>query len=189
MEYRPYYDYLHNIVALTQIPDTNFHDTSFDSFLRFLNPFFGINILWTRSMIYIAKASLALATIIVMMKNVRNQTFISGETRGVTMLNAIPSLFVLMTLASPIVWDHHGVFVTLSFLLLLKCIESPSMWIWFGFAYFIEFIMPSFDFFPWSYGRLIAPIIILGLMWGIPKKQEPSRFFDSANAWFVKFPI
>jgi hypothetical protein len=185
----PYFDYLHNIVALTQIPDTNFHDTSFDSFLRFLNPFLGINILGTRIMIYIAKASLALGTILVMMKNVRNRTFISGEMRGITMLNAIPSLFVLMTLASPIVWDHHGVFVTLSFLLLLKCIESPSMWIWFGFAYFIEFIMPSFDFFPWSYGRLIAPIIILGLMWGIPRKQEASSFFNSTNAWFVKFPI
>ncbi len=185
----PYFDYLHNIVALTQIPDTNFHDTSFDSFLRFFNPFIGINILWTRIMIYIAKASLALAAIIVMAKNVRNQSFFSGDARGNTMLNAIPSLFVLMTLASPIVWDHHGVFVTLSFLLMLKCIESPSMWMWFGFAYFVEFIMPSFDFFPWSYGRLIAPMIILALMWGITKKQESSRFFDSANAWFVKLPI
>lgn len=185
----PYYDYLHNIVALTQIPDTNFHDTSLDSFLRFFNPFLGINIFWTRIMIYIAKASLALATIIVMARNIRNKFFLSGEVRGNIMLNAIPPLFILMTLASPIVWDHHGVFVTLSFLLMLKRIESPIVWMWFGFAYFVEFIMPSFDFFPWSYGRLIAPMIILGLMWGIPKKQEASRFFDSANAWFIKLPI
>jgi hypothetical protein len=184
----PYYDYLHNIVTLTQIPDTNFHDTSFDSFLRFLNPFFGINILWTRVMIYIAKAALALAAIAAMTKNIRNQAFVNGDTSGNLMLNAIPSLFVLMTLASPIVWDHHGVFVTVSFLLMLKCIESPSAWIWFGFAYFLEFIMPSFDFFPWSYGRLLAPIIILVLMWGIPRKQE-SHFFNSVNAWFVKLPI
>ena len=185
----PYFDYLHNIVALTQISDTNFHDTSFDSFLRFFNPFLGINIIWTRMMIYIAKASLALATIIVMARNVRNRSFITGEVLGNKILNAIPSLFVLMTLASPIVWDHHGVFVTLSFLLMLKRIESPSMWMWFGFAYFVEFILPSFDFFPWSYGRLIAPMIILGLMWGIPKEQEDSNFFNSANAWFIKLPI
>ena len=185
----PYYDYLHNIVALTQIPDTNFHDTSFDSFLRFFNPFLGVNIFWTRIMIYIAKGLLALVTIIVMIQNIRNRSFINGEMRGNIMLNAIPSLFVIMTLASPIVWDHHGVFVTLSFLLMLKRIESPSMWTWFGFAYFLEFIMPSFDFFPWSYGRLVAPIIILGLMWGISKKQEPSSFFESANEWFLKLPI
>ena len=54
----PYYDYFNNIAILTHIPDTNFHDTSFDSFLRFLNPFLGINILWTRIMIYTAKAAL-----------------------------------------------------------------------------------------------------------------------------------
>ncbi|MBC7876665.1 MAG: DUF2029 domain-containing protein [Anaerolineales bacterium] len=185
----PYYDYLHNIVALTQIPDTNFHDTSFDSFLRFLNPFLGINTLWTRIMIYIAKVSLMLATIVVMIKNVRRQSFVNTQIRGNVMLNAIPPLFIIMTLASPIVWDHHGIFLTLSFLLMLKRIESPSMWMWFSFAYFLEFIMPSFDFFPWSYGRLIAPILILGLMWGIPKKQGLSSFFDSANEWFVKLPI
>ena len=185
----PYFDYLHNIAALTQIPDTNFHDTSFDSFLRFFNPFLGINILWTRIMIYIAKASLALATIIVMARNVRNQSFLSGDARGDKMLNSIPPLFVIMTLASPIVWDHHGVFVTLSFLLTLKRIESPSMWMWFGFAYFVEFILPSFDFFPWSYGRLIAPMIVLVLMWGIPKKHEESHFFGAANAWLAKLPI
>ncbi len=182
----PYYDYLHNIVILTQIPDTNFHDTSFDSFLRFLNPFFGINILWTRIMIYIAKAALALSTIIVMARTVRNQTFISGDARGSVVLNAIPALFVLMTLASPIVWDHHGVFVTLSFLLMIKRIESPSMWMWFGFAYFLEFILPSFDFFPWSYGRLVAPMIVLYLMSRTTKNNEPTSFTTTMNQLFAK---
>ena len=94
-----------------------------------------------------------------------------------------------MTLTSPIVWDHHGIFTTLSFLLLIKCIEAPALWIWFGFAYFLEFIIPSFDFFPWSYGRLIAPIIVLVLMWSISKKHEESHFFGATNAWFEKLPI
>ncbi|MDP2776540.1 MAG: glycosyltransferase family 87 protein [Anaerolineales bacterium] len=179
----PYYDYLNNIAILTHIPDTNFHDTSFDSFLRFLNPFFGINILWTRIMIYTAKATLLFATITVMLKNLRNQSFVIGENK---MLNALPPLFVLMTLASPIVWDHHGIFVTLSFLLMLKRMEAPAMWIWFGFAYVLEFVMPSFDFFPWSYGRLIAPMIVLALMWFAAKKDEPSRFFTNADHWLAK---
>src|SRR3990172_3929687 len=165
----PYYDYLNNIAVLTQIPDTNFHDTSFDSFLRFLNTFLGINILWTRIMIYTGKAALLFTTITVILKNLRNQSFVIGENK---MLNALPPLFVLMTLASPIVWDHHGIFVTLSFLLMLKRMEAPASWIWFGFAYFLEFVMPSFDFFPWSYGRLIAPMIVLALMWfAVPKNE------------------
>jgi hypothetical protein len=72
---------------------------------------------------------------------------------------------------------------------MLKRIDSPAAWTWFGLAYFLEFILPSFDFFPWSYGRLAAPIIVLALLWGISKKNEDSRFFDSANAWFAKLPI
>jgi hypothetical protein len=181
----PYYQYVNNAFLLTQIPDTNFHDTSFDSFLRFLNPFFGIQIAQTRIMALTAKILLLIATLAVMMQTIRSQ-FFTKENR---MLNAVPPLFVLMTLASPIVWDHHGIFVTLSFLLMLKRIDSSAAWMWFGFAYFLEFILPSFDFFPWSYGRLAAPIIVLVLMWGISKKHEESRFFDTANAWFAKLPI
>lgn len=179
----PYYDYLNNIASLTRISDTNFHDTSFDSFLRFLNPFLGINILWTRIMIYAAKVALLFATITVMAKNIRNQSFVTGKN---IMLNSLPPLFVIMTLASPIVWDHHGVFVTLSFLLMLKRMDTPVMWMWFGFAYVLEFVMPSFDFFPWSYGRLIAPMIVLALMWFAAKKDEPSRFFTNADHWLAK---
>jgi hypothetical protein len=77
----------------------------------------------------------------------------------------------------------------LSFLLLLKCITSPAAWIWFGFAYFLEFILPSFDFFPWSFGRLIAPIIVLVLMGLVSSKREESHFFGAANAWFERLPI
>jgi len=181
----PYFQYVNNAFLLTQIPDTNFHDTSFDSFLRFLNPFFGIQIAQTRLMALAAKVLLLIGTLTVMIQTVRSQTF----SKGNRMLNALPPLLILMTLASPIVWDHHGLFTTLSFLLMLKRINSPAAWTWFGFAYFLEFLLPSFDFFPWSYGRLVAPIIILGLMWGVSKKHEISHFFGVANIWFEKLPI
>jgi hypothetical protein len=184
----PYHDYLNNVYFLTQIPDTNFHDTSFDSFLRFLNPFFGIEIATTRIMVLIAKALLAMGTVLVMVQTARNRSFLNETTRGTVMLNAMPPLFVLMTLASPIVWDHHGIFVTLSFLLLLKRLDSPAAWVWFGFAYLLEFVMPSFDFFPWSYGRLAAPMVALALMWVVSNKQEVSRFFIKANNWLSTLP-
>jgi len=94
-----------------------------------------------------------------MTRNVRAKTFSNSAP-----LNALPALFVLMTRASPIVWDHHGLFVTLAFLPLIKRIQNPTHWLVFGFAYFLEFILPSFDFFPWSYGRLLAPLLALWLM-------------------------
>jgi len=180
-----YQQFLNNTFLLTQIPDTNFHDTSFDSFLRFLNPFLGIQIAQTRIMALAAKVLLLIGTLLVMIRTIRNQSF-SKENR---ILNAVLPLFILMTLASPIVWDHHGLFTSLAFLIMLKCIDSPAAWMWFGFAYFLEFVLPSFDFFPWSYGRLIAPLIILVLMWNVSKKHEQSHFLGAVNAWFEKLPI
>jgi len=172
-----YFQYVNNAVLLTQIPDTNFHDTSFDSFLRFLNPFFGIQITQTRIMVLVAKVILLIATIFVMVQNIRERSF-SKENR---LLNAMPPLFVFMTLGSPIVWDHHGIFVTLAFLLLLKRIDTPAHWMIFLSIYFFQFMLPSFDFFPWSYGRLFAPMIALWLMYVTRENKEPSPFITSAN--------
>lgn len=175
---QPYFDYFNNAFLLTQIPDTNFHDTSFDSFLRFLNPFFGIQIEQTRVIVLILKVLLLIATLFVMTKNITQKSF-SNENK---LFNAIPPLFIFMTLASPIVWDHHGMFVTLSFLLLFKRIENPNHWLLFAFAYFLEFVLPSFDFFPWSYGRLIAPIIVLYLLAQTSKNNEPTKFIQALSA-------
>lgn len=177
-----YLQFLNNTVALTQIPDTNFHDTSFDSFLRFLNPFFGIPIETTRLMALGAKVLLLIATLYTMAQNIFAQSF-SKEDR---LLNAAPALFVFMTLGSPIVWDHHGIFTTLAFLLMLKRIQAPSHWMIFLAAYFFEFMLPSFDFFPWSYGRLVAPMVVLWLMYVTRKNEEPSPLITSANQWLAK---
>ncbi len=166
----PYYDYFNNAFLLTQLTNTNFHDTSFDSFFRFLNPFFGIQIETTRIIILLAKVLLLGATLFVMAQNVRERSF-SKENR---LLNAAPSLFVFMTLGSPIVWDHHGMFVTLAFLLLFKRIHTPAHWMIFLSIYFFQFMLPSFDFFPWSYGRLFAPMIALWRMYVTRKEEEPT---------------
>jgi hypothetical protein len=177
-----YLQFVNNTVGLAQIPDTNFHDTSFDSFLRFINPFFGIQIETTRLMALGAKVLLLMATIYTMAQNIRTQAF-SKENR---LLNAVPALFVFMTLGSPIVWDHHGIFLTLTFLLMLKRVKSPAHWMIFLAAYFFEFMLPSFDFFPWSYGRLLAPMIVLWLMFATSKNDETSPFIISANQWLAK---
>lgn len=180
-----YFQYVNNAILLTQIPDTNFHDTSFDSFFRFLNPFFGIQIETTRLIVLFAKVLLLGATLFVMAQNIRGQSF-SKENR---LLNAAPSLFVFMTLGSPIVWDHHGIFVTLAFLLLLKRIQSSTHWMIFLAIYFFQFMLPSFDFFPWSYGRLFAPMIALWLMYATRENEEPSPFITSTNQWLARLSI
>jgi hypothetical protein len=185
----PYFDYLNNIRGLTQLHDSIFHDTSFDSFFRFILPALKINRSWIEITADTAKVLLAAATFYVMAKCVQIRTFFASEERGANLLNAAPPLFILMTLASPLVWEHHGIFVTLSFLLMLKQIDSPSEWMWFGFAGFLEFVLPTFDFFPWSYGRLLAPLIILWLMWKTLKNQKPPRLFTAFNHQIEKMQL
>jgi hypothetical protein len=190
----PFFDILSHVQGLALSDNTIFHDTSFDSFLRFAGPFLRLDLLWTRILIYAAKALLAVAAIVVMLQAVRSRAFFkpdarisSAVERGALMLNAILPLFVLMTLASPVVWEHHGIFLALSFLILLKRLESPSAWYWFGFAYLLEFLLPTFDFFPWSFGRLAAPLIVLGLLWVCSRTQKESTLFVAANRWLDSF--
>ena len=177
----PFLDSLRNVQDLAVSGDTIFHDTSFDSFLRFVGPILRLSPKWIQALIYAAKALLLAGTLAVMVRCVRSRAFFQDDQRGRSMLNAVPPLLVVMTLASPIVWEHHGIFLALSFLLLLKRLDQPSDWLLFGFAYLLEFLLPTFDFFPWSYGRLVAPLIVLWLMWKTSKSPEPSRIFNKLS--------
>jgi hypothetical protein len=177
----PYLDFARNMVEMAAGHALSFRENSFEGLFTALAEFLNLSPAFVSVGAYAAKVVLFAAAMLVMRRNIQRETFFSGE--GTRLYNAIPSLLILMTLASPLVWVHHGVFVGLSFLLLLKRLDTPADWTLFGFAYFFEFLLPTFDFFPWSYGRLVAPLMILWLMWRMPDK--PSELFDKANLWFV----
>ncbi len=180
--FSPFTDALHNVLGLAASQNTIFHDTSFDSFLRFTGRILHLSTSAIGFLVYAAKALLAAATAAVVVYCIRASAFIKSAEGG-RMLNGIPALFVFMTLASPIVWEHHAIFLALPFLLLLKRINAPMDWVWFAFAYLLEFLLPTFDFYPWSFGRLLAPLIILWLMWKTAQRAEASPTFDNVNLW------
>lgn len=182
----PFLDFLHNSTVLTSERNAIFHDTSFDSLFNFPTQIFGFPDPLARGLIYAAKGVLLLVVLFLVIKAMRKNVFYSGTDAEGKIYNALPSLLILMTLASPIVWEHHGIFLGLSFLVLLKKLISPMDWTLFGFAYFLEFLLPTFDFYPWSYGRLVAPLICLWLMWKLP--DELSEWFAKANRWFEAPP-
>ena len=179
----PFFDVLRHMLGLSLSQNTIFHDTSFDSFLRFTGAALHIGLTAIRILIYAVKALLAAATVFVLSRCVRSAAFTTAGEAGARALNALPPLFILMTLASPIVWEHHGIFVALSFLVLLKRLDRPSDWLLFGLAYLLEFVVPTFDFYPWSYGRLLAPLLVLWLMWRTAAPAAADRVFDKANRW------
>lgn len=177
--FSPYLDFVNNTMGLAAGHALSFRENSFDSFFKALSEFLDFSPVVGIIVAYTSKALLLVATLFVVRKNIMQETFFSGE--GARLYNAIPALFILMLMASPIVWVHHGVFVTLSFLILFKKLDTPSVWMLFGFAYFFEFLLPTFDFFPWSYGRLIAPLVCLWLMWRLP--DQLSEVFTKASHW------
>ena len=92
-------------------------------------------------------------------------------------------MLILMVMVSPLVWEHHPVLLALSYVAVATVLK-PADWPLFGLAYFLEFLMPTFDFYPWSYGRLISPLILLFLAWR-RRADGQSAAFDAANRWLT----
>jgi hypothetical protein len=131
-----------------------------------------------RILVYASKLTLACLAIWVMI-NIWRQRAFDSRTDSPALFNTLPPLFILMTLSAPVVWEHHGIFLSLSFLVLLKRLNTTSEWLWFSAAYFLEFLLPTFDFFPLSYGRLLAPLLILWLMWRTARQTETSSLLQN----------
>jgi hypothetical protein len=160
----PYMDFLNSTTLLIGQRNISFRDSSFDGSLTALGEL--LNLDWTTVRLLVYGSKLILAGLVVwVMINIWKQRAFDSRTDSPALFNTLPPLFILMTLSAPLVWEHHGIFLSLSFLVLLKRLNTTSDWLWFGAAYFLEFLLPTFDFFPLSYGRLLAPLIILGMMW------------------------
>jgi hypothetical protein len=185
--FTPYLDFLFNMNLLNQPLYPNFRNTSFDSLLWPLVDFLNISTTWVHAMIYACKAALATSVFFVIYRTIKNRSLYNGEMPF--LFNTIPALLILMNMTSPLVWEHHGVFLTLPFLLLLKKLTTPSEWALFGTAYFLEFFVPTFDFYPWSYGRLAATLIILGLLWITSRRQEDNLLFSAVGRWMETMPM
>jgi len=177
--FQPYLDYLYNLSLLNIPHGLNFRETSFDSFFGGFVQLIGRDYSLARPPIYLAKGLLAVTVFLTIARTIRQRLFHEGEASR--LMNSFPPLMILMNMTSPLVWEHHGVFLVLVFLLLFKRIDTPLDWSWFGAAYFLEFLLPTFDFFPFSYGRLLAPLIVLWLIWRLPGGKRTSSFFKRTS--------
>ena len=178
----PFLDFIRNFSSLNAPRILSFHDSSFDSVLGTTLSFFKVNYSVVQIVVMLAKLLTAIAVLILMIRSIRHKPFLGAQADQSDLLfNAIPSLFILMVIASPLVWEHHGIMLSLPFLIILKRLQYPSEWIWFGTAYFLQFFLPTFDFYPWSYARFAAPLILLGLMWKTMDQLEDGTWFTRIN--------
>jgi hypothetical protein len=185
----PYRDFLANVGALYGAGDPSFRENSIDSFVRALFASIGAGESPVRYFAVPLKILAAAAAFAVLARNVRRETFLEGGEAHLEggaarrrVWNALPALLPLMMLLSPLIWEHHGVFLALPFLVILKKLSSAAEWTVFGAAYFLAFLMPTFDFFPWSYGRLLSIFAWLWLAWRVSGRAGMSAAFSRANA-------
>ncbi len=184
----PFQDWIFNASHIYGANLLAYRENSIDSFLRTVwawqystgaySPIAGY-------MSAVAKVVLAVGCAMVVRASVRSKAFVS-ESGAV--FNSMGPLLVAMTLLSPLVWEHHAVFCALPFLILLKRLTSGRDWAIFGFAYFLEFLLPTFDFFPWSYGRLVAPLVILWLTYTIAGRQTVPGTVTPFEKWLDEMP-
>ncbi|HUE99934.1 MAG TPA: hypothetical protein VMN99_11810 [Anaerolineales bacterium] len=58
----------------------------------------------------------------------------------------------------------------------------PGEWTLYGTVYLLVFLTPTFDYFPWSYGRLVGILILLVLLW-VSRGRSGNTFFPLFNTW------
>ena len=93
-----------------------------------------------------------------------------------SVLNALPLLLFVMVFASPLVWEHHFIFLSLPVFLLLKKMQTALEWVMYGFAYLFIFLSPTFDFFPFSFCRLIGAGLLFYLCMKVAKYPNTHWF-------------
>jgi hypothetical protein len=175
----PYFQFLANAALLNGPREFSMRDSSFDSAISISLSYFRANGSLVNVLVYLAKGITILTAIVL---GLRTNSLYPKGVDGSRVYNAIVPFLFAMVIASPLIWEHHGIFLSLPFLLLLKKAESPAEWIWFGAAYVFVFLVPTFDFFPWSYIKLFGILAIIGLLW-VTDQRENNSFIVIFNHW------
>ena len=159
----PYGNFITNVGQIHDANGIQFRDFSFDSFFRTLWVLCGLRtdswLIWTM----LAKVGLIGICGHIFFRVIKYRVFVQAEESA--MLNALPLLLVFMTLFSPLIWPHHGIFLAIPFLVLLKWVPDVQLAMILGGAYALVFVMPVFDVFPLSHARLVGAGLLLYLMW------------------------
>jgi len=157
-----YYSYfIHNLMNNEYILNFEFRDFSFDSLIRATLTQFGFNVFLAPYFIWPIKFIIASIGIAVAFKATKSNIFYDGNNRENAVFNSAIICLFLMVILSPLVWVHHAVFLIFPCLILSKRIASAGQLLIFLGAYIAIFLIPTFDFYPFSYIRTIGVILCL----------------------------
>ncbi len=180
---QPFLDFLHNARGVYAWADLSFRENSVDSFLRSTAAVLGgpFGLLDQPPVRLLLKGSVLAAALAVAGAAIARRPFASPRGPGSDVLNSWPALTAVMVLASPLVWEHHPVFVALPFLVITRRLQAPGEWAAFSLAYLVVFLLPTFDFYPWSFGRLAGLLVLLALLHRTSGRDQDGDVFRLAH--------
>ena len=178
-----YLDFCSNIMSKSGAEGFAFRNNSIDSFIRATFTFLHIGIAKAGYLTALLKLAVLVGSLVLFFKSIGKKVFHRGESSREVVYNGYVVLIFPMLILSPLVWEHHWVFLILPFLVLLKTIRDDGGLVLYVLAYFLIFLIPTFDFYPFSYHRLLG----LGLCYillarSLQMKDNGGEWWDNA-AW------
>lgn len=180
-EYYP--NFLSNVMSKFGGAGFTFRQNSIDSLMRATFAFLNIETTKAQYLVLVLKLALLAASLGILLKTIRHKVYYEGENKLEVIYNSYIVLLFLMTVLSPIIWEHHPVFIIFPFLVMLKKISTVENLILYLLAYILIFIIPTFDFYPFSYHRLLGLMLCYPLLFKFSraKKQVEVGWFEKVN--------
>jgi hypothetical protein len=178
-----YRQYLANVMGIHSTIGITFRENSIDSLVRSTLFIFGLPLWYGRIPIFILKlAALAVSLYLMVRTNVSKVYFSSGQSTD-TVFNSYIPLSFLMVILSPIIWAHHFVLLIFPVLVMLKKVRGPEEYALYFSAWALIFLIPVFDFYPFSFLRLAAIVLCYILLFRFLKTGPES------NEWISRDPF
>lgn len=128
------------------------------------------------------RVALGLAVYALSYLSIRRGIFARGpDPRTAGIINGLVPLVFLMPIVSPAVWVYHLVALIVPAVLTLGYMRGTRLLSLWTVGYCLTFLLPTFDFYPWSYLRLAGWVALLAAMSDAVRHPPSSRWIDTLD--------
>ncbi|HKU38078.1 MAG TPA: glycosyltransferase 87 family protein [Polyangiales bacterium] len=180
-----YTEFLENVSNIYRANGITLRENSLDSLVRVTYWVFGIPLEAARTPILVLRTLLCVLSLWLLSACWRRRSFscaaaVSDETR---VLDGYPVLMLFLMSVSPLVWEHHPVIILLSLLVPLKRLDDAADALLWLAAWYLCFLVPTFDIYPFSFRILLGVAFAYTLLARIARREpRPSVHFARVQA-------
>ncbi len=188
--FQHYREYLENVSNIYHANGIQYRDNSLDSLVRATFAAFGKDIESARPYVLALRGGLFVFALWLSERAARVGLFSAGSGAARTKQSAraydsFPVLLLLLTTISPLLWEHHPVMMLLSFAVLLKQLDDQVDAVLLLLAYYLVFLIPTFDVYPFSYRITLGAGLAYVLLARTARRALPAgRLFTQLNEAF-----